>query len=182
MGLTGNILIAPPSVKTSFWHKTSVLVTEHSADGSMGLVLNKRSNLTIVDFAKQLGTDLDVPGYIYHGGPINLKSFTLLHTPEWSCSNTVRISENFSLSSAEDIIPMFALGNQPNNWRMFLGVCGWSPAQLVNEIKGNPPYVHENSWLLTSSNPNIVFDHDGNDQWCACLDQSASEFAQNLLD
>lgn len=181
MELVGNLLIAPPSVKNSFWYKASVLVTEHHSEGSMGIVLNKKSNLTVKEFAQQLGTTLDIPGNIYHGGPINLKSFTLLHTPEWSCSNTMNISNQFSLSSAEDILPMFALGNRPKRWRMFLGVCGWSPNQLINEIKGNPPYQHDTSWCLASADYDTVFDLDGNDQWCSCIDRSAFEFAQNIL-
>ena len=69
MDLTGQLLIAPPSVKGSFWYKTVVLVTEHHENGSMGLVLNKRSQMTVNEFASQLGFNLDVPGFLYLGGP-----------------------------------------------------------------------------------------------------------------
>jgi putative transcriptional regulator len=181
MNLVGKLLIAPPAIKNSFWYKTVVMVTEHHNEGSMGLVLNKRSPLSVNEFAEQLGTRLDLPGFIYQGGPINVKSFSFLHSPEWECSNTMIVNDLFSVSSAEDILPRMALGDRPKHWRMFLGVCGWSPRQLLGEIKGTPPWNPSHSWCLTKSDTDLVFGSDTKDQWCSALDQSALEFAQNVL-
>ena len=181
MNLVGNLLIAPPSIKNSFWYKTVIMVTENNSDGSMGLVLNKRGPMTVNDFASQLGTHLDLPGYVYQGGPINLKSFSFLHSPEWECSNTMAINNTFSVSSAEDILPRLALGDRPRYWRMFLGVCGWGPGQLNEEIKGKPPRNHNQSWCTSNSDIELVFGSDNKDQWCNALDRSGLEFAQRLL-
>jgi len=181
MDLTGQLLIAPPSVKGSFWYKTVVLVTEHHENGSMGLVLNKRSQMTVNEFASQLGFNLDVPGFLYLGGPINVKSLSFLHTSEWRCSNTMRINPYLSLSSAEDILPRLSLGDRPKQWRMFLGVCGWSPNQLISEIKGIPPFDQAVSWCTAQSDLDLVFGSDTKDQWVQTLDRSGQEFAQSLL-
>ena len=179
--LEGKLLIAPPSIKSNFWYKTVIMITEHNDDGSMGLVLNKRSSMTIKEFSKQLGTVLDIPGYIYQGGPINLKSFSMIHTNEWECSNTMIIDDDFSVSSAEDILPRFCLGDMPRQWRMFLGVSGWAPGQLLDEIHGNPPRNHNLSWCMSTADLNLVFDTDGKDQWCNAIDRSGQEFAQKIL-
>ena len=88
MNLIGNLLIAPPAVKGNFWYKTVITITESHTHGSVGLVLNKRSPLTIRDFGNQLGYDLDYDGYVYQGGPVNPKSLSFLHTNDWSCNNT----------------------------------------------------------------------------------------------
>lgn len=181
MNLKGQLLIAPPAVKGNFWYKTVVMVTECHTDGTVGLVLNKRHNLTIKDFGEQLGFDLDYPGYIYQGGPVNVKSLSFLHTNEWVCKNTMKVNQHFSVSSADDILPRLAMGDQPKQWRIFLGMAGWGQDQLLNEIKGNPPWNHINSWCLASSDLDLVFDSDNKDQWCAALEKSGQEFAQNLL-
>jgi putative transcriptional regulator len=178
---SGQLLIAPPAVKGTFWYKTVVLVTEDHASGSLGLVLNKRSQMTISEFAAQIGVELDLPGYLYLGGPINVKSLSFLHTNDWRCSNTMQINEHFSISSAEDILPRLAMGHVPNQWRMFLGMCGWSPNQLLGEIKGIPPWSPETSWCTASSSPDLVFEHDLKDQWVQVLERSGQEFAQNIL-
>lgn len=181
MEVKGNLLIAPPAVKGNFWYKTVIMVTETHLDGTVGLVLNKRSQLSIRDFGTQLNFDLDYPGYIYQGGPVNVKSLSFLHTPEWTCKNTMQINESFSVSSADDILPRLAMGDQPSQWRIFLGMCGWGKGQLEGEIKGIPPWSHNNSWCLASSTKDIVFDLDNKDQWVAALERSGQEFAQNIL-
>lgn len=181
MDLIGNLLIAPPAVKNNFWYKTVIMVTENHQDGSVGLVLNKRSQMTVKEFGEQLGMRINLPGFIYLGGPVNVKSFSFLHTNEWSSSNTLQINEHFSLSSDEDILPRIALGDTPKQWRMFLGMCGWGPNQLLTEVKGIHPYPVENSWCTATADLNMVFGLDYKDQWNAALDRSGQEFAQNIL-
>lgn len=177
----GNLLIAPPSVKGNFWHKTVILITEHHAQGSVGLVLNKRSQMSLVEFGEQLGFNIDLPGFVYLGGPVNVKNLSFLHTNEWTSKNTMRVNGEFSISSADDILPRLAMGDTPVQWRLFLGMCGWSPGQLENEIAGKPPFNVQSSWCTARFNEELVFGSDNNDQWCSALDQSGLEFAQNIL-
>ena len=181
MTIVGNLLIAPPAVKGNFWHKTAILVTEHHAHGSVGVVLNKRSELTVKQFGEQIGFTLNYPGYLYVGGPVNSQSLSFLHTNEWVSKNTMRISDKFSVSSADDILPRMAAGDVPIKWRLFLGMCGWGAGQLMGEIKGIEPWSHNNSWITATADLDLVFDQDGKDQWCTALDHSAQEFAQNIL-
>jgi len=181
MNIVGNLLIAPPAVKGNFWYKTVIMVTEHHNQGTVGLVLNKRTSMTINDFGLQVGIPLDVPGYVYQGGPLSPQSLSFLHSNEWKSKNTLRVNENFSLSSADDIIPRLSIGDHPKYWRMFLGLCGWGPGQLSNEMNGIAPWKHEHSWCTSTAELDLVFESDQKDQWCKALDQSAQEFAQNIL-
>jgi putative transcriptional regulator len=181
MNIVGNLLIAPPAVKGNFWHKTVVLITEDHAYGSVGLVLNKRSTLTIEDFGRQLGMPLNINGYVYQGGPVNPQSLSFLHSNEWRSKNTLRINDQFSLSSADDILPRLSIGDCPQRWRMFLGLCGWGPGQLIGELNGNPPWKKETSWCTANSNLDLIFNSDHKEQWCNALDQSGLEFAQNIF-
>lgn len=179
--MKGSLLIAPPAVKGNFWYKTVILITESHQEGTVGLALNKQSQLTIRDFGEQLNFELDYPGYIYQGGPVNVKSLSFLHTADWHCKNTMKINKHLCVSSADDILPRLAMGDEPNQWRIFLGMCGWGPGQLAGEIKGTPPWSREASWCVASSDTNTIFDSDGKDQWIAALERSGQEFAQNIL-
>jgi putative transcriptional regulator len=181
MNLIGNLLIAPPAVKGNFWYKTVIMITEHHKEGSVGLVLNKRSQMTIKEFGEQLNFDLNLPGYVYLGGPVNVKSLSFLHTNDWVSKNTMRINKEFSVSSADDILPRLAMGDTPKQWRLFLGMCGWSSNQLLGEIKGAPPWSKETSWCTATADYELVFDSDNKDQWCSALDRSGLEFAQSIL-
>jgi putative transcriptional regulator len=181
MNLTGNLLIAPPAIKGNFWYKTVILVTENHVHGTVGLVLNKRSTLTIEDFGNQIGIPLPISGYVYQGGPVNPQSLSFLHTNDWRSKNTLHINDEISLSSADDILPRLSMGDKPKRFRMFLGLCGWGPGQLLAEMKGLPPWRQEHSWCTSKPNLDLVFENDQKDQWAKALDQSAREFAQNIL-
>ena len=179
--LVGNLLIAPPSVKGNFFQKTVVLLTEHHNNGSVGLVLNKPSQVSIKEFARQNNAILDLPGMVHIGGPVNAKALTMLHTNDWVCDNTMCINEHFSISSSQEILTKMAMGYTPLKWRIFVGLCGWTKGQLAGELEGHPPYDRNQSWLTATSNPEIVFGYQTQAQWTESIELAGSEFAQNLL-
>jgi putative transcriptional regulator len=181
MELQRNLLIAPPAIKDSFWTKTVILITEHHADGSLGLVVNKRSEMTVNDFCRQLGFDADLEGYVYVGGPVNRQSLSVLHSSEWSSSNTLRLDSKFSISSDHEILPRLVAGDTPKHWRIMLGLCTWTAGQLDGELKGEAPWPRETAWCTATSDLGILFETDQSEQWCLALDRSGSEFAHNIL-
>lgn len=182
MNLTGKLLIAPPNVKGNFWQKTVIYITENHSRGSLGIILNKPSKMTIREFSQQCGVRCEVGGSVHVGGPVNVKALTMLHSSEWNCSNTLHINNEFSISSSHDLLPRLAMGDFPNKWRLILGLCAWSPDQLENEIKGIPPYDHNFSWLTATPSQDIVFSVDGQEQWTQSIELSGMEFVQNILD
>jgi putative transcriptional regulator len=105
----------------------------------------------------------------------------MLHTNDWKCKNTMQVNGQFSISSADDILPRLADGDCPAQWRIFLGMAGWGPDQLVGEIKGISPWKKNTSWCTANSDLELVFGSDNKDQWCNALDRSGLEFAQALL-
>jgi putative transcriptional regulator len=181
MSRIAKLLIAPPKVKGNFWAKSVIFVTEDHEKGSIGLVLNKPSKMSIKDFSKQHGVDSYVEGVIYVGGPVNVNALTVLHSSEWNCGNTMRVNSDYALSSSADLLARFAIGDMPKKWRMFAGLCAWAPEQLINEIKGQHGYDHSCSWLISSANYSTVFNLDLSEQWTSSIEQSSLEFAQTIL-
>ena len=181
MDLTGKLLVAPPSIRGTFWSKSVIFITEHHSRGSMGLIINKRSKMPITEFSRQVGIETNIDGFLHIGGPVNIKALTLLHSSEWACSNTMNIDNQFSISSSQDLLFRLSTGDRPQWYRMILGLCAWSPEQLENEIKGNDPYQHNNSWLLATPSTNFIFNLDESEQWTQGIEQSGMEFVSSLL-
>jgi putative transcriptional regulator len=179
--LSGKLLISPPKVRGNFWQKTVIFVTESNNRGSVGLVLNRTSQMSIKEFSNQYNMKIDIPGFMHVGGPVNVKALTMLHTAEWSCDNTMMINNEYALSSSQHLLSNLAMGNAPRKWRLFVGLCGWTAGQLENEIQGQPPYDHTMSWLTTTASEDLVFDLDGQTQWTEAIEKSGTEFAQSIL-
>jgi len=182
MSLTGKLLIAPPTVRGNFWSKTVIFITEDHDRGSIGLVLNKPSKMSIKEFSAQHGVDSDVPGFIYVGGPVSVNALTVLHSSEWECGNTLNINDRFCLSSSSDLLYRFSIGDKPKFWRIFAGLCAWAPNQLNSEIQGINGYNHDTSWLISSSSRNLVFELNSSEQWTSSIERSSREFAQTILE
>jgi len=179
--LVGNFLISPPAVKGNFFQKSVILLTENHSTGSIGLVLNKPSQMNLNEFAKQNGVILDLPGFVHIGGPVSSKALTMLHTNEWACNNTLKINDQISISSSHEILSKLAMGSVPKRWRIFVGLCGWQKGQLTAELNGTEPYNRNLSWLTATSNLDTIFDFDVQEQWVESIELAGSEFAQNLL-
>jgi len=181
MNFTGQLLIAPPTIRGNFWQKSVIFITENHHRGSMGVLLNRNSKNNLRDFSQQLGEAVDIPGYAYIGGPVNSKALVVLHSSDWRCNNTLEINNMFSMSSQADLLRRLAMGDRPRYWRLFLGLCAWNPQQLESEVLGKHPYSHENSWLLATPNYHNVFELDSTEQWTHCIECSGLEFVNNIL-
>jgi putative transcriptional regulator len=100
---------------------------------------------------------------IYKGGPVNTTALVMLHSDDWYSSNTMPITAHTSISSDNFMMEKLAFDNAPASWRMVLGVSGWAPGQLDNEIS-------RGDWLLADSDPDILWGYDGEKQWRRSLD------------
>jgi putative transcriptional regulator len=178
---TGKLLIAPPKINSGFWQKSVIFITEDHVNGSVGLLLNKRSSFLLSEFTEQIGPKYNIPGYIHIGGPVNMKALTMLHSSDWACGNTMEINNHFSISSSDDLLSRLGDGDAPKHFRLFLGLCGWAPSQLMEEYAGTPPRDRNQSWLEASANYDLVFNHDQKDQWIQSLDQSSLDFTQSIF-
>lgn len=181
MDRQGKLLIAPPVLKGNYWSKSVIFITEDHDQGSIGIILNKRSKMSFAEFGRQCKLNLNIDGYVYIGGPVSARSMTLLHSSEWACDNTMKVTDDFSISSSVDALHQLSVGNRPEYWKLFVGLCAWRPHQLESEIKGEEPYSHNHSWLLATPNYDLVFNTNDQDQWANSIELSGSEFVQNCL-
>lgn len=181
--LVGQLLVAPPAQKHDFWAKTVILIIEHDHTGSVGLIINKRSDLTLLEFGNQIDINLNLPQQLYIGGPIGNRNLSMLHSSEWRCDNTLKINDQVSLSSSHRMLKRMVKGDRPRNWRILLGICAWSPGQLIAELSGprSRSMLADTSWCVSSCNEQLVFKKDGEQQWRSTIDQAAKDFAKNFF-
>lgn len=177
MGRVGKLLIAHPKLSAqSPFYKSVIFIYAENSQGVMGLIINKPTRFTVSNLAEARGIEFPLTkDYIRAGGPVNDKALLMLHTDDWSSSNTVDICPGLRISSDDFMIEKLAQGYQPTYWRMMGGICAWAPGQLDMELKGQEPYRPENSWLTCKANEDILFTYDGERQWDKALDLSSRQ-------
>lgn len=178
----GTLLIAPPAIQHNLWGGSTVLLTDTERDNSVGLIINKASRMTISEFGDRLGYDLDhVSGLLHIGGPERQTSFSILHSTEWKCQNSFRISNEFAITSNDDVLKRFQEGDEPLQWRMFLGMCVWPTDQLERQVSGEVTGTTKINWCTSTCDPELIFDTDLEDIWDIALERCSLEFAQNFM-
>jgi putative transcriptional regulator len=160
--LTGQLLLAMPSMLDTRFSKTVIYMCAHNEEGAMGLVVNRElESLTFPDLLNQLGIEplMARPQIkIHFGGPVDSGRGFVLHTADYTQEATVPVDDAVALTTTMDILQAIAEGDGPDQCLLALGYAGWGPGQLDAEIK-------ENGWLHVTSDDDLVFGPELDGKW-----------------
>src|SRR5213593_4714073 len=117
--LAGHVLVASPSILDPNFERTVVLVTAHTDEGAIGVILNRCSEATVGEAVPQLAPVLDADDQIYVGGPVNPAG--------------VVVMDDVGFVALDDALEGEA--PQLQRARVFAGVAGWGPEQLDEELE-----------------------------------------------
>lgn len=160
----GDCVVSLPSCADPRFKNSVIMICQHSADGTFGVVLNRSTDLTVDDVMIEDEINLRFPMYL--GGPVAPSSVWMLHSAEWSMNNTQHITEYLSYTSHSAMFGHLQDQDAPRYLRLFLGYTGWAPGQLAGEIKGEHPWTPKHSWMiLKQPDPEFIWETDPEDMW-----------------
>jgi len=153
----GKILISEPFLPDTFFNRSIVFLTDHSSEGSVGFILNKKLDIKVCDAIAGFEVWEDT---LNMGGPVAPDTLHYLHTLGDKIPKSVHIDKNIYWGGDIDTIKTLITFNKikESEIRFFLGYSGWSAGQLEKELK-------ENSWVIARIRPDIVMGNRGNDTW-----------------
>jgi len=157
--LRGKLLIAMPSIQGDDFNHSVVFLCDHSAEGAMGLVVNKPApQMIFADLMEKLDLGqrpepmdeniLQMP--VMLGGPVKQFQGFVLHSSDYQSEETLKVSSALSLTATVDVLRAIASGQGPKRRLLALGYAGWSPGQLEDEIL-------RNGWLTCDADLDLVF-------------------------
>lgn len=164
--LAGHLLIAMPGMQDQRFDHTVVCLCAHSADGAMGLVINRPlPGMAFDDLLRQLKLEPVPPQRrirMVSGGPVESGRGFVLHTDDWSTDGSLPVMPGLTLTASVDILKAVAGGGGPKECVLALGYAGWAPGQLEEEIQ-------RNAWLSVPADEALVFNADIGRTWQAAL-------------
>ena len=180
----GCLLVAPPTMQDQRFDKSVILMVDHSGrGGSLGLVVNRRMGVALGDVISETvySPMPDIP--LYWGGPVNPWGLWMLHSTEWSCDHTWPITDEWSVSSSEEIMEALTHWATPQYYRLFMGHASWSHGQLESEIKALYGRSSASSWLVAQepSPMDLLGDEDGDDLWLEATHWSSEHAVKSWL-
>ncbi len=152
-----------PQLGDPNFHRSVVLMLEHSETGAMGLVINRAAPLTLRELAK--GQSLSIARLreqeaVFVGGPVEPNRGFVLHDCR-TLTEKQEILPGLFLSVTVDALGPL-LQDATVRLRFCLGFAGWGPKQLEQELTSG-------AWLFTEASAPGVLDGDPAALWDSTL-------------
>jgi putative transcriptional regulator len=153
----GKVLISEPFLPDTFFNRSIVYLTDHTIQGSVGFILNKKLELKVsaaIEGFEGWNENLNM------GGPVAPDTLHYLHNMGDLIPKSVLVEGNiFWGGNIDSIRELIKAGKiRKSNIRFFLGYSGWSAGQLEREL-------NENSWVIARVKSEIVMNNSGGDTW-----------------
>ena len=162
MELAGRLLIAMPDLLDPNFYRSVVLVLEHDADGTLGLVLNRKSALTLQELCINQGLIWrGDDGSVRLGGPVQPTSLWVLYGGQSEHSDFTTINDGCILTTTME--GLTEVCNDADADRiLFAGYAGWGEGQLEQELR-------EGAWLSAPAAKHLVFAKGVKNMWADAL-------------
>ena len=157
----GTLLVASPQLTDMNFARAVVLVLRHDENGTLGVVLNRPTNLVPATVFPELATSVSgYSGNLFRGGPI--APTRLLYLVRGLAAATVtgpEVVDKVFLSIDDASLPdMVRLAAGTDELRLYAGHAAWVPGQLQAEVNAG-------GWELSRATPELVFHADPGSLW-----------------
>lgn len=164
--LTGQILIAMPTMADPRFERSLVFLCAHNEDGAMGLVVNRAvEEISFSEMLEQLQIEQLSPAediQVQYGGPVETSRGFVLHSADYLHDGSLQVTERVALTATLQVLRDIAEHQGPRHKMLALGYAGWGPGQLDTEIQ-------ENAWLTVDPDEELLFGGELEGKWSRAL-------------
>jgi len=162
-------LVSEPFLPDPNFKRTVVILTEHDEDGSIGFVLNRKTNLLLNDVLEDF-PEFPVP--LYLGGPVEQNTLHYIHNSKFNIPGSKEVVPGLRWGGDFEIVRELIENHvlQPDDIRFFIGYSGWSPEQLQAELD-------DKAWILAQANKQLILTDEEEDLWRLVLKRMGNEYS-----
>jgi putative transcriptional regulator len=161
---TNHFLIAMPMLADPNFFHTVTYVCEHTAEGAMGIIINRPLSITVSEILEQMSISTDEPQntlrrqHVFLGGPVQRERGFVIHLPIGNWEASLAVTDTVGVTTSRDILLAMANGTGPQRSLVALGYAGWGAGQLEQEIANN-------AWLSGPADLRVLFDTPVERRW-----------------
>jgi putative transcriptional regulator len=166
--LAGQLLLASPALVDPNFSRAVVLISVHSTDGAMGVVLNRPSAVTVGEAVPQLEQAVAEREPVYVGGPVQPSSIVFLAEFLDPAPAGLLVLGRIGFPAPDADIE--ELVEATGRARVFAGFAGWGEGQLEAEID-------HGDWISHTALPEDVFTELPAELWSTVLTRKGGSYA-----
>lgn len=169
----GKLLVASRGLGDPHFAETVVLLVQYDAQGAVGLILNRRTNVPLSRVLKELKAAKDRSDPVYLGGPVELSTVSaLLKSPSRIEGAEPLFGSLYRISEKKLFEKTISTRPDPAVFRAYLGYAGWTNEQLQREVALG-------AWFIFPANARAVFDSDPDSLWPQMIRKTELKLARN---
>jgi len=159
----GVLLVASPSLEDPNFHQAVVLVVEHGPEGTIGLILNRSTNVLLSKALPDIAVLKGTSHRLFAGGPVEPTRFLLLFRLKEPPSDARSVFDGVYVGGTPRVLERIITQAKPTEtFRAFAGFAAWAPRQLEAEMLLG-------AWAILPPDSVGIFDKDPAVLWSDCL-------------
>lgn len=156
---TGKFLVARRNLPSPNFFRTVVLLTAHDPDGTLGVIVNRRTGFDAGDLLPDLPAARGAGHAVFIGGPVAPHRIVMLLRRERVADTVERVTDEISFSADRSVLEALIARRKPaSELRLYAGHAGWAPGQLDDELA-------RGDWHLVDADAEAVFGDDSERLW-----------------
>ncbi|MFC4950329.1 YqgE/AlgH family protein [Pseudonocardia sp. GCM10023141] len=157
----GSLLVAAPGLLDPNFKRTVVYIVEHRERGSLGVVLNRPSEVAVRDVLPAWAALASDPNAVFVGGPVEGETALCLAAVRTG-QDPARVAGLVPVRGPVALVDLdtdpVALTDRLRGLRVFAGYSGWDEGQLVGEIE-------RGDWIVVPALPDDVLTQRDTGLW-----------------
>ena len=159
----GVLLVASPTMDDPNFRQTVILVLEHGSEGTLGLVLNRSTNVLLSEALPDLTVLKGTSYRLFAGGPVQPTLLLLLFRLKEPPADARSVFDGVYVGGTLRVLERIITQAEPTEtFRAFAGYAGWAPQQLKDEML-------QGAWAVLPPDSTGIFDKDPATLWQDCL-------------
>ena len=168
---TGKLLVASRGLVDPNFAETVVLLVHSDAQGVVGLVLNRRTDVPLSRVLERLKAAKDRSDPVYLGGPVETPAVFALFQSPGKIEGAEHIFGGVYLISAKTLFEQtISARPDPGVFHVYLGYAGWTNDQLRKELELG-------AWFIFPADASTVFNSDPDSLWSQMIRKTELKLA-----
>jgi putative AlgH/UPF0301 family transcriptional regulator len=168
----GKLLVASRSLGDPSFAKTVILLVRYDAQGVLGLILNRRTDVPLSRVLESPKEAKDRSDPVYLGGPVEVPAvFALFESPA-KIEGAENIFDGVYLITAKPLFEKtISARPDPGVFHVYLGYAGWTQDQLREEVELG-------AWFVFPAETGKVFNSDPDSLWDEMIRKTELQMAR----